>query len=241
MINEDYTYLKGVKVPWSESSNIEFKESFCRSFKEKYIKSICAFLNQKDGGCILFGIDDCGIVKGFCPSGKKRNSIDHIKLMMDDIVSQDLIFSDGTPLPLDGTIRVNVYPISVDEFVIVVAISSKKSPLMVTMPNGDIYVRGNASTRLLKKGPVFYTQNQLKSQIKERVLQEEALKTKALEEMSKNHIIDMELLNQILYDARKMEREQEQQKNEKWISSRVFDVVVCFFFVASFNVFLSFR
>ena len=162
--------------------------------KEKYIKSICAFLNQKDGGCILFGIDDCGIVKGFCPSGKKRNSIDHIKLMMDDIVSQDLIFSDG-----------------------------------------------NASTRLLKKGPVFYTQNQLKSQIKERVLQEEALKTKALEDMSKNHIIDMELLNQILYDARKMEREQEQQKNEKWISSRVFDVVVCFFFVASFNVFLSFR
>jgi len=51
----------------------------------------------------------------------------------------------------------------------------------------------------------------------------------------------MELLNQILYDARKMEREQEQQKHEKGISSRVFDIVVCFFFIASFNVFLSLR
>jgi len=59
--------------------------------------------------------------------------------------------------------------------------------------------------------------------------------------MSKNHIIDMELLNQILYDARKMEREQGKQNEKDGISSRVFDVIVCFFFGASFNVFLSLR
>jgi len=237
MITEEYTYLKGAKVPWSESANIEFKVSFSPVAKEVYIKTIGAFLNQEKGGCLLFGVDNQGIVKGFIPSVKKLNTIDHLKLMMDDIISHDLLFTDGTSLPLDKTLQVKVHPISVNEFVVVV-FCSKKSSLKVTRPNGEIYVRGNASTRLWKKGPVFFTHGELTSRIQERVLQEKALKAKEMEEVSKNHIIDMDLYNQILYDYHKIERKQERHRKQEegiMIPIRFLSIVVCFFLLANWG------
>jgi predicted HTH transcriptional regulator len=200
------SFLKGGKVPWLEGPDIEFKASFSNKGRETYTKTLCALLNQDKGGRLLFGINNHGIVTGFVPNAQRHNSLDHLKLMMDDIVSHDLIFADGTPLPLHGTLTIEVIPVTISEFVVVVVCNSSKK---VIRTNGEEYIRGNASTRLVRKGPIWYTE-----MVKTRIQEEDSHYDQLLQEIQMRHVIEMQQCKDLLETAKVGHITEMQQSNE---------------------------
>jgi hypothetical protein len=194
-------FLKGAKVPWLEGPDIEFKASFSNKGRETYTKTLCALLNQDKGGRLLFGINNHGIVTGFVPNIQRHNSLDHLKLMMDDIVSHDLIFVDGTPLPLHGTLTIEVNPVTISEFVVVV-VCNKISHTKVIRTNGEEYMRGNASTRLVRKGPIWYTHAQLQEMVRKRIQEEESRYEQLLQDIQMRHAIEIQQCKELVQDGK---------------------------------------
>jgi predicted HTH transcriptional regulator len=70
-----------------ESNYIEFKESVCHQSFQKYIETICAFLNT-GGGYLIFGIRDDAQMVGL---EMNRKTLDTFKCKIDSILHQNLI------------------------------------------------------------------------------------------------------------------------------------------------------
>ena len=79
--------FEGEKFTHSESNNLEFKESFVDKCFNKYLQTICGFLNS-GGGYLIFGIKDNLDLVGLNPT---NSSIDKIILRIDSIIGEKQI------------------------------------------------------------------------------------------------------------------------------------------------------
>lgn len=80
--------FEGKKFPYTESNKLEFKESFVDKGFDKYLQTICGFLNS-GGGNLIFGIKDNLDLIGLNSNNNK--CIDKIILRIDSIISEKQI------------------------------------------------------------------------------------------------------------------------------------------------------
>lgn len=83
-----HNYFDGKKFPHTESDKFEFKESICSKSFDKYIQTICGFLNTS-GGNLIFGIKDNLELKGL--NQIKQKELDNFILRLDSIINEKQI------------------------------------------------------------------------------------------------------------------------------------------------------
>jgi hypothetical protein len=153
-----------------ESKSVEFKETFSldvrKQTKEKdirasSIKTIAAFLNS-DGGVLLIGVNDAGVITGLDTEIEKFHKADNIHKSRDKFL---LDFKNA----LKHQIGEQFYTFINHRFVnvdsqIVLFVECQASPMAVYVDNKDFFVRTNPSTDQLE-GPklVAYIQNHFKN------------------------------------------------------------------------------
>jgi hypothetical protein len=153
-----------------ESKSVEFKETFSldvnKQTKENYIrassiKTIAAFLNS-DGGVLLIGVNDAGVITGLDTEVQKFHKADNIHKSRDRFL---LDFKNALKHHIGEQFYtfINHRLVSVDSQ-IVLFVECKASPMAVYVDNKDFFVRTNPSTDQLE-GPklVAYIQNHFKS------------------------------------------------------------------------------
>lgn len=60
-----HEFILGSSVPWKESFSMEYKDwKPFPTYTRFPIKTVCAFLNRNEGGCLVFGVRDDGVVTG---------------------------------------------------------------------------------------------------------------------------------------------------------------------------------
>lgn len=142
-------YLLHDNINAYESNILEYKFTFDKTNTEKYIKTICAFLNTK-GGTLIFGIRDDGYIQG-CKD--KRDLIDSVKLFIDNL--RNLIFkTNGELLDLEN-VKIQHYCIAYNTYIIEIICAEPEEKNQYQYKN-DIYERLNAST-IKRKTDRLYT------------------------------------------------------------------------------------
>ena len=153
-----------------ESKSVEFKETFSldvrkqtkeKDIKASSIKTIAAFLNS-DGGVLLIGVNDAGVITGLDTEIEKFHKADNIHKSRDKFL---LDFKNT----LKHQIGEQFYTFINHRFVnvdsqIVLFVECQASPMAVYVDNKDFFVRTNPSTDQLE-GPklVAYIQNHFKT------------------------------------------------------------------------------
>jgi hypothetical protein len=152
-----------------ESKSVEFKETFSldvrkqtkeKDIKASSIKTIAAFLNS-DGGVLLIGVNDAGVITGLDTEIEKFHKADNIHKSRDKFL-----------LDFKNTLKYQIgeqfYTFINHRFVnvgsqIVLFVECQASPMAVYVDNKDFFVRTNPSTDQLE-GPklVAYIQNHFK-------------------------------------------------------------------------------
>jgi predicted HTH transcriptional regulator len=175
-----------------ESNTLELKTSFNNSHMNKYIETVCAFMNS-NGGSIIYGITDNGNMVGVSITNKKY---DNIKIKFDNIYhgNKILMVVNNTIEPLHyNLIHIKKIKNKKNKWFIVVNITS---PIKYSeynyciLKNGDIYLRLNTSN-IIKRNVTFYSQEEHEKIIDIYVLQIELLKKelKKYNEPMHRHII----------------------------------------------------
>lgn len=152
-----------------ESKNVEFKETFSldvrkqtkeKDIKASSIKTIAAFLNS-DGGVLLIGVNDSGVITGLDTEIEKFHKADNIHKSRDKFL---LDFKNTLKHQIGEQFYtfINHRFVKVDSQVILF-VECKASPMEVYVDNKDFFVRTNPSTDQLE-GPklVAYIQNHFK-------------------------------------------------------------------------------
>lgn len=138
-----------------EDERIEFKRSFNKEYTQKYLETMCAFLNNK-GGHIIFGINDkTGRIDGFQCSNKL---FDDIQLFVDQ--SYNVIVRANHTIVHSKLFFIRNEPIT--KHLSVVVISCVPEPnISYKLMNGNSYYRMNASNRRIRDVKL-YTEHDMK-------------------------------------------------------------------------------
>ena len=215
-----FTFVKGSKMPWFESSNLEYKRSLSPVNRDAYVKAVCGLLNLSGGGCIIFGVEDNGSIVGFLPSKKNKSTIDDFKLFADEIVNRQLVYTSGSCIPLQSLI-VHDRKISKTEYVVIFACVNKTNETVVVARTGEEYQRGNASTLIKNNSPRWYLKcdvdhlvNQARKQLlaetekgnKRQLMQQKNYMETLLTNQESQHIIDIKEISDIIYQKSMMEK-----------------------------------
>lgn len=217
----EHEYIKGQTLPWFESANLEFKRSLCEAGRDVYLKTICAMLNLDDeGGCILFGVEDDGVVRGFVPSKREKTTIDRLKLMVDSMCDKQLVYNDGQQLGKQE-VRVMEKKLTDTEYLVIVfCCRQRKNASVVVATTGEEYCRGNASTLLRDRGSRWVEKPTVHSLLKQekkrsyeeaettymRLLKQQRQQhVSMLEEVERNHIVEIDKFSMIIKDANRLQ------------------------------------
>ena len=94
--DEFVSFFDGDKFPFNESDFYEYKESYNKDIFDKYLETICGFLNT-NGGNLIFGITDNLDTVGL--NKKNETEIDKIVLRFDSIIGNDNIMGNSIDVP----------------------------------------------------------------------------------------------------------------------------------------------
>jgi predicted HTH transcriptional regulator len=186
MIKEEY-YSFGI-FPKNESEYFEYKESFVMKSMDKYIETICGFLNT-NGGYLIFGIKDNLETVGL---KNKNKEIDTFVLKIDSIIHEKKIvgfnIEDKEPYFLNTTnIKTKIIQNKQGKKFIQTKVIPKKN-IKFQVDNGMIFYRLGASN-YFEKTEKIYKQNDFDYAIK-------TVKEKAEQENRTN----IELFNKTLLE-----------------------------------------
>ena len=143
---------------------MEFKDWTALPVKTRFpLKTVCAFLNRNEGGCLVFGVRDDGVVTGV------QWNVDKMKLWVDNNVCRSLFFMSNVERIPPNSVVVFTRPVSPSRAVFIVAcklVEGSDKVMCREMGNGNVYnvyERCNASTRLVKTLPLVPTTTIVKS------------------------------------------------------------------------------
>ncbi len=163
--NHKHACFEGQKFKFSESTIFEYKVAINQqSGFQKYLETICAFLNTK-GGFLIFGINDNLNLSGLSMA---NSDIDKFILKIDNILSTNQIIGRNNN---NITARLTPRNLSVDS---IVNSSKKKFLIIKAVPSPDIsyqldngkkYFRLGASN-LFDKEERFYKQADMDNAIR---------------------------------------------------------------------------
>jgi predicted HTH transcriptional regulator len=157
--------FEGTKFKFSESTIFEYKVSINQqSGFQKYLETICAFLNTK-GGYLIFGINDNLNLSGLSIA---NGEIDKFILKIDNIISTNQIIGRTNK---NTTVRLTTKNLTLEtitnsqkkKFVIIKAVPSPD--VSYQLDNGKKYFRLGASN-LYDKEERFYKQADLETAIR---------------------------------------------------------------------------
>lgn len=127
--NNKLTYFEGQKFKFSESTMFEYKVSINQqSGFQKYLETLCAFLNTK-GGYLIFGINDNLNLSGLSLANQ---DIDKFILKIDNILSTNQIIGRTNN---NTTTRLTPRNLNVE---LIVNSQKKKFLIIKVVPNPDI-------------------------------------------------------------------------------------------------------
>jgi predicted HTH transcriptional regulator len=147
------------KFIYNESDKLEYKETFKESLIQKYIETICGFLNS-GGGKLIFGISDDLCLVGLNFESKK---FDKCILKIDEIIRNKYIIG----INKETNSPINLAPICIKP-TILTNINDKKFLIVDVIPeinivyqllNGKSYYRLGASN-YFNRCEIFYTEAQ---------------------------------------------------------------------------------
>ncbi|XP_053516673.1 schlafen-like protein 1 [Artibeus jamaicensis] len=132
----------------SESRNVEFKrgggEYLSLTFKHHLRRYVCAFLNG-EGGSLLVGIDDSGLVQGVHCSHREE---DHVRLLVDSILQgfRPQVFPDAYALSFIPVLSANASstPLKVIRLS-VHAPKAQAEPQLYETDQGEVFLRRDGS------------------------------------------------------------------------------------------------
>ncbi|NDB84132.1 MAG: ATP-binding protein [Alphaproteobacteria bacterium] len=227
-------WVFGEKVPFQESSLVEFKEVsvFAGLFKNKslgssglpkYRETIIGFLNGGNGYLIM-GIKNNGTIMGV--ENIADDVMDKFMLWIDGNFNA-LVYKNGKPIdPSQITIKVHVFPVEGRASrIIVIEVENREKIMDIMTRSGTIIYRLNASNFKVSSEPVYRkrdvkgmihaVQGRLQLVIDEKRKTIERLQDKhedeikeVLKSQSKEIRAYVEQISQSLYDKYKMEEEE---------------------------------
>ncbi|ARF08804.1 divergent AAA domain [Catovirus CTV1] len=130
ILNEIYCYTEG--------KQLEFKNKFSSSLKNKYIETVCAFVNT-EGGRLIFGVENNGKIIGCYIY---REELDNILLFFDSM-SQHLFCSNGDSFDSE-LVKSKITLIAKDTYIIEIICSKKKRQEKYQKKDGKCFIRNNA-------------------------------------------------------------------------------------------------
>ena len=157
-------WVFGEKVPFQESSLVEFKEVtvFAGLFKNKslgssglpkYRETIIGFLNGGNGYLIM-GIKNNGTIMGV--ENITDDIMDKFNLWIDGSFNT-LVYKNGKPIdPSEITIKVHVFPVEGrDSKIIVIEVENRGKFMDIMTRSGTIIYRLNASNFKVTSEPIY--------------------------------------------------------------------------------------
>jgi hypothetical protein len=157
-------WVFGEKVPFQESSLVEFKEVtvFAGLFKNKslgssglpkYRETIIGFLNGGNGYLIM-GIKNNGTIMGV--ENITDDVMDKFNLWIDGSFNT-LVYKNGKPIdPSEITIKVHVFPVEGrDSRIIVIEVENRGKFMDIMTRSGTIIYRLNASNFKVTSEPIY--------------------------------------------------------------------------------------
>ena len=157
-------WVHGEKVPFPESSVVEFKEVtyFAGLFKNKslgssglpkYRETIIGFLNGGQGYLIM-GIRNDGVITGV--ENIADEVMDKFKLWIDGSFNT-LVYKNGKPIdPSKISIKVHVFPVEGrDACIVLVEVENRGKIMDIMTRSGTIIYRLNASNFRVTSEPVY--------------------------------------------------------------------------------------
>ena len=157
-------WVFGEKVPFQESSLVEFKEVtvFAGLFKNKslgssglpkYRETIIGFLNGGNGYLIM-GIKNNGTIMGV--ENITDDIMDKFNLWIDGSFNT-LVYKNGKPIdPSEITIKVHVFPVEGrDSRIIVIEVENRGKFMDIMTRSGTIIYRLNASNFKVTSEPIY--------------------------------------------------------------------------------------
>lgn len=159
-------WVHGEKVPFQESSLVEFKEVtvFSGLFRNrstgasglpKYRETIIGFLNG-GLGYLIMGIKNDATITGII--NITREDMDKFKLWIDGSFNT-LVYKNGKPIdPSKITIKVHIFPVinhPAEASVIVVEVENRGKPMDIMTRSGTIIYRLNASNFRVTSEPIY--------------------------------------------------------------------------------------
>lgn len=144
-----------IKFPYSESDKFEYKQSINDKFFNKYIETICGFLNTR-GGYLIFGIKDNLDIIGL---KIKQKELDNFILRIDSILGSNQIIGidseSGEFVKLKSS---NIKPrqiVNMEKKVFLVVEVLSEPNVKFQLANGLIYYRLGASNYFEKTERIF--------------------------------------------------------------------------------------
>jgi predicted HTH transcriptional regulator len=156
-----------------ESNVLEYKMNYTLASFDKYLQTICSFMNS-NGGYIIFGVKDNLLNVGL----NKQHNPDTIILKFDEIIHTSLIYGNSTESTSSATtsvlvrisqdnIRVHTVHNKQNKMFIVVNVSGSQekterkneSKIIYQLRDGRIYYRLNSSNYLNKTFTIYSEQN----------------------------------------------------------------------------------
>lgn len=141
ILNETYAYTEG--------NTLEFKQNFNKSIKDKYIETVCAFINT-DGGRLIFGIKNCGLISGCYIYRAELDSI----LLFFDQMNQHLFSENGESFD-SSLIKSKITLIAKDTYIIEIICQKKSSEYKYQKKDGKCYIRNNAGNTQIKMKKLY--------------------------------------------------------------------------------------
>lgn len=182
------TDFDSIKFPYSESDKFEFKLSINDKFFNKYIETICSFLNT-NGGYLIFGIKDNLDIVGLKP---KQKELDNFILRFDSILGSgqiigiDSVSGDFVKLKSSNIKPKQIVNKDKKKFLAIEVIPEPS--IKYQLANGVIFYRLGASNYFEKKERIF-RQSDFESACKN-------IQTKANEENKSNIEIFQKTINE---------------------------------------------
>jgi len=224
--------FEGKKFPHAESDKFEFKESIGPKSFDKYIQTICGFLNT-GGENLIFGTKDNHGLIGL--NSTKRKELDNFILRFDSIINEKQIVgikylknkpkdetNENNKTNMEQIVYLNTSNIKINQ----VKTNSKKIFLWIEvipvpdvkyqLENGTVYHRLGASN-YFEKTERIYKQNDFESarkQIQKNAEEENKLNIKLFQQTLKEKNKRIELLNVKIKQV-----EETNQMYEKYLSN----------------------
>jgi hypothetical protein len=233
-------WVFGEKVPFQESSLVEFKEvtvfaglfrnkSLGSSGLPKYRETIIGFLNG-GLGYLIMGIRNDGTIMGV--ENIADEVMDKFMLWIDGNFNS-LVYKNGNPIdPSKIKIKVHVFPVEENpSSIIVVEVENRDTTMGIMTLSGTIVYRLNASNFKVTSEPI-YRKRDVKGMIHSIELQMQNVifeKRKAIEKLQEKHkdeihailksqANEIKQISESLYDKYKIEKESLCSKIIKWFT-----------------------